>query len=335
MAKIAIIDFKNQDMGLKILFPEADYFILEEEFDRRRIYNKYNITPIVHIKDVNVYDYITDEKYDTVFIIAGLYGTLKKYYNKEKTDHFCEKTQKNLIEVTEFINKKNFKHICFFDNYDYDYDPNIVFDSEFIKNKNIIFFKRYYNKEKLYKTNVYPFPFITFGHECNIDIINSLSFSPIKYRRIFFSGSLLIHDDKIYGLYRNRKDIFEKITNKIQIYAIWNVPNDIFMKEMKESKYSLDLLGVGDPNTRTYEILSSGSLKLGQRSNLKWPFEDDFCEETIFDDENDLLEKITQLENDEELYKKCIVKQNEIVEKYMNAEYLKNYIIFINHNNSI
>lgn len=43
------------------------------------------------------------------------------------------KKPKKLIEVTEFINKNNFKHICFFDNYDY--DPNIAFDSEFIKIK--------------------------------------------------------------------------------------------------------------------------------------------------------------------------------------------------------
>jgi len=48
MTSIAIIDFKNQDMGLKMVFTEADYFILEEEFDRTIINNKYNIQPIIH-----------------------------------------------------------------------------------------------------------------------------------------------------------------------------------------------------------------------------------------------------------------------------------------------
>jgi len=62
---------------------------------------------------------------------------------------------------------------------------------------------------------------------------------------------------------------------------------------------------------------------------LKWTFdnEDFFCEETIFDDENDLLHKILNLENDPELYKKCIDKQNEIVRKYMNIEILNEYIL--------
>ena len=32
--KIAIIDGLNQYMGLKILFPEADYFISRIEFDK-------------------------------------------------------------------------------------------------------------------------------------------------------------------------------------------------------------------------------------------------------------------------------------------------------------
>ena len=31
--KIAIIDGLNQDLGLKILFPEADYFINRIQFD--------------------------------------------------------------------------------------------------------------------------------------------------------------------------------------------------------------------------------------------------------------------------------------------------------------
>jgi hypothetical protein len=98
------------------------------------------------------------------------------------------------------------------------------------------------------------------------------------------------------------------------------------MNEMINSKYSLDLLGVGDPNIRTFEILCSGSLRIGERTNLKWTFDDEFYEETIFDDANDLLYKIIRLENDPELYKKCLDKQNEIVRKYMNLDYLKKYI---------
>ena len=99
------------------------------------------------------------------------------------------------------------------------------------------------------------------------------------------------------------------------------------MRELASSKYCLDLLGVGDPNIRTFEILSVRSLRIGQRSNLKWPFPDEFCEETIFDDENDLFEKINKLESSPELYIRCLQKQNDIVDKYMNPIYLKRYIL--------
>lgn len=319
--KTAIIDIKNQDTGLKILFPESDYFILEEEFDRTRLNTKYNITPIIHNKPVNAFEYITNNKYDNLFIIAPLYGYLIK------------KIEKNiyLSMLIDLINSNEFKNICFFDNNDYDYDPNILFDEDFIKEKCIKFFKRYYNKEKKYNTNVYPFPYITFGNRCNIENVSDLFYKNIntdeKICRIFFSGTPLVHIDNEYGLIRNRRDMLINIQTLLNIHNPGQLPHELFMNEMKNSKYSLDLLGVGDPNTRTFEILCSGSLRIGERSNLKWTFDDEFCEETIFDNANDLLEKIINLENDPELYKKCIDKQNEIVRKYMNIDSLKKYIL--------
>jgi hypothetical protein len=327
--KIAIIDFLNQDCGLSILFPEADYFILEEQFDRTRINNKYNINPIVHNKDVNVYDFITDEKYDTIFIIAGLYGAIDKYYN-ENNEYFNEKMKTYLLKVIELINKNNFKTICFFDNFDYDYDPNTILDNKFIKSKGIVFFKRYYNSEKIYNNNVFPFPYITFGHQCNIELVTNLhtNDSSAKIDRIFFSGSPLHHVDLTYGIIRSRREMLNKISGKLNLYNPGYMQHELFMREMKNSKYSLDLLGIGDPNTRTYEIISCGSLRLGERSNLKWTFDDSFCEETIFDNEHDLLVKLIRLENDPQLYERCLNKQNEIVRQHMNTDVLRNYILF-------
>jgi spore maturation protein CgeB len=95
---------------------------------------------------------------------------------------------------------------------------------------------------------------------------------------------------------------------------------------MKKSKYCLDLLGVGDPNVRTFEIISCGSLRIAQRSNLTWNFEEDFCEETYFDDENDLFNKINLMNSDGALYQKCLDRQNYIVQKYMNVKCLKEYV---------
>jgi hypothetical protein len=278
---------------------------------------------------MNIFETVSSKDYDTVFIIIGIYGALTKYNNKSKS--YSENACQKLIEIIEFINNNSFENICFFDNYDYDYDPNIGFERNFIKEKDIKFFKRYYNKEKKYESNVHSFPYITFGHECNLDILNNfeknIGSSTKKIPRIFFTGSPLVYIDETYGIIRNRKEMLLKIMRKMELHYPDYLPNDVFITEIKNSKYSLDLLGVGDPNTRTYEILSCGSLRLGQRSNLKWTFDDEFCEETIFDDENDLLEKIIRLENEEGLYEKCMAKQNEIVSKYMNNIVLRNYIM--------
>ena len=55
--RIAILDSVNQDIGLKILFPEADYFIHNSEEptinDRKNSYNYYNFTPDKDLTKIN------------------------------------------------------------------------------------------------------------------------------------------------------------------------------------------------------------------------------------------------------------------------------------------
>jgi hypothetical protein len=77
--KIAIIDTANQDVGLKILFPDAEYFSIIEQFDRTVYYDRYNF----HCRrDVET---IHSEIYDTLFVISPLYNTLKQYKSQENT----------------------------------------------------------------------------------------------------------------------------------------------------------------------------------------------------------------------------------------------------------
>jgi hypothetical protein len=65
---------------------------------------------------------------------------------------------------------------------------------------------------------------------------------------------------------------------------------------------------------------------LAERANLKWNFDDDFCEETYFSNEHELYDKLLKLESNAVLYNKCLRKQKEIVAKYMNIQHLRNYI---------
>ena len=329
--KIAIIDGINQDIGLNILFPEADYYIHSAEIDKSISFHKYNIQPRYD------WDSITDQKYDYLFIIISLYDT------KFGTPFFKQNVYDILQKELEIIENNNFKKVCFFDNYDYDYDPNDILQND----KITFFFKRNYNKTKKYKENVKPFPFIMFGETSIIEklehhkVIYDYDYdydydNDIKHNRVFFSGTLFVHDDPQIDYCRNRMQIYSDISD-----FIYN-PGDLsyfeFLKELHDSKFALDLNGVGDPNKRTFEILSQGTLRIAEYNDLQWPFIEPtqikhaFPEETIFKDGNDFKNKILTLSNDPILYDKCLQQQNDIYLTYFNASWIKNYLLsFLYH----
>jgi hypothetical protein len=332
MSRIAILDCHEQDPGLKILFPEADYYVFMKGCYKGEIYNKHNICPHYHDIEFNVFDKINDTKYDSLMIVYNIYDGILKYNGITKTTFFKESNLIFLDKVMLLILKNNFKNVFLFDNYDYNYDSNIISSvsevyGHIIKTKNILFFKRNFNKDIHYEQNVFPFPYIMFGNFCNINtLISTPPTRNIIIPRVFFSGTLFEHNDPVYGIFRNRRKTMEKITRFINVDYQNNLPHDVFLSALSNYKYSLDLLGVGDPNIRTFEILWSNSLRLAERSNLKWNFDDDFCEETYFSNEMELFNKLMLLENDTALYNKCLQKQKYIVSTYMNVSALRNYI---------
>jgi hypothetical protein len=307
--KIAIIDIYNQDIGLKILFPDSDYYIFRIESDRSESLKKFNINIRYDIENIN------DKNYDTIFIIASLYDS------KIQTNFFKQYTYDSIEKIKQIITQNNFKNICFFDNYDYDYDPNDI-----INNNKITFFKRNYNKNKYYKDNVHSFPFIMFGEKSIVEkVLQNKETNKNSINRIFFSGTLFEHNDVQNNWYKNRIRLYNDISN--YIYNPGKVDYNTFLDEIHNSKFCLDLNGVGDPNKRTFEILSQGSLRIGEFNTLKWNFKEEFSEETIFKNKEEFVEKIVLLLNNEELYKKCLENQNNIFKKYFNIEYLRNYIL--------
>lgn len=311
--KIAVIDGVNQDIGLNILFPEADYYINSREIDKSKNMSKYSITPRTDVKNVN------DSNYDILFIVIALYDA------KPGTRFFKPNIKAILDKELDLINNNNFKKVCIFDNYDYDYDPNEILECDKID----LFFKRNYNKQKNYRNNVVPFPFIMFGEVSLIEKIveNNLNREIKKQNRIFFTGSLFHHNDEQLGYVRDRRGIYRKI--KQYIYNPGRLSYNIFLYEIASSKYALDLNGVGDPNKRTIEILSQGTLMISEYNDLKWPFEegDGFNKEVQFKDEIEFIKKINTLNSDAKLYKNCLDNQNYLFDKYFNLKWIKDYIM--------
>lgn len=308
--RIAIIDGVNQDIGLNILFPNADYFINNTELDKSSNMKKYNINPCYDWSKIN------DTNYDYLFIIIALYDA------KQDTVFFKQNIYNILHRELDIINNNNFKKVFIFDNYDYDYDPNDIINNDKIN----LFFKRNYNKTKNYKKNVVPFPFIMFGETSIIEKIESCDLlKGDRIPRIFFSGTLFEHNDPQINYYRNRNTIYNHISNKI--YNPGNLSHTSFLQELKKSCFGLDLNGVGDPNKRTFEILSQGTLRIGEYNELKWPFDEEFSQETIFKDAIDFNNKIESLMKNNELYNECLNNQNIIYGKYFNKNWIMNYIL--------
>jgi hypothetical protein len=201
--KIAIFDGLNQDIGLKILFMEADYFIHNDEDctreSRCQSYLKYNFIKNNDLSQIN------DSNYDYLFIILPLYNILK-------TNYFHENTEISFNKIINIINNNNFKFVAFFDNYDFDYDPTIYIDNPKIN----IFFKRNYNKTKKYKENVVPFPFIMFGEKsliekCDTELVDKENYFMEKVNRVFFTGTIFSADYNYpdMDIKRDRKELYD------------------------------------------------------------------------------------------------------------------------------
>jgi hypothetical protein len=164
-----------------------------------------------------------------------------------------------------------------------------------------------------------------FGEVSLIEKIEHTYYSAFKYNRVFFTGGLFIHDDPQINYCRDRKTIYNKISN--YIYNPGHLNYNDFLQTLRTSKYSLDLNGVGDPNKRTFEILSQGSLMLSQFNELKWPFEESFSEETIFKNETEFVNNLIKLNANDELYKRCLYNQLYIYNKYFNKKWIKEYVL--------
>ena len=188
---------------------------------------------------------------------------------------------------------------------------------------------------RTYDVNVVPFPFIMFGQTALVEKIDNNNNRNIVRKdadminRVFWSGSLYTHIDDEYPWLRDRRSIYMQICNLDRniLYNPGHLPYDTFLNEINKSKFTLDLLGVGCPNMRTFEIISTNSLRVAQYSDVVWPFDEQFSEETIFKDATEFVAKINALNQNPELYRKCLENQHNIVNKYFNKKWIKDYIL--------
>jgi hypothetical protein len=320
--RVCIIDPVVHIPSLKILFPEAEYYAHEPD-DFFKFASTHHYT---RQENLNAYgfEYRTDwetinsDKYDYLFIsvpLADFYDTI----STELIPYVTRMKEK----IKNIIDNNSFKCVILFDTYDYDYDPSVM-NTDW---KVDYYFKRNYNKTKQYSVNVIPFPYIMFVKPCVLGIVlnSTENTSHEKINKALWAGSVYNHIDNKHQIYRMRADILEQIRNYIDV-GIFS--ENEFLLKLKQYKVIVDLIGVGDPNKRTLEILSSGSLMLSMCGDLEWGFEDGdaFHPDTFFKMADDFKYKLDRILNDEEHYKACLTQQKIIVKKYFNKKWLRSYI---------
>jgi hypothetical protein len=337
MERICIIDVNNMDIGLKVLFKTADYCVINQEpelqWSKHEAYNRLGFRPIVLRNDL-----IIEKPYDTIYII---YPLIHSYVGSPS---FLEKFNNYWLFMLQLFANNNIRisnggKMKIIDNYDYNYCPindvnNIQYPKDVVSNCNFTttFYKRNKSKKGNYSSNVKPFPFIIFGYQSPIDVLLGgyrIDNGGNKINKLFFYGAFLIHNDPTYNVFINRKIVIDKIRNKFDDFIEINEPRltfEEYIYKMSQYKFALDLLGVGEPNKRTFEILSCNTLMISQKGNIDWGFDDgdDFSEETVFSGDNvdELYDKLQHLINNDALYKKCLENQIYLRQKYMSRDAL-------------
>jgi spore maturation protein CgeB len=323
--KLCIIDPAHHLPGLIRLFPEADYYAhLPDTF-----FNYYwtNHMPPAEFEKYYQFQYrtdwnsITSENYDCVFIVFPLYDA----YGKKPFQHDIASAM--IERIYTLLRSQSFLHVSLFDVHDYPYDPSLYKDQPVNT-----FFKRNYSLKHSYSSNVFPFPLSMFLRPCvlwnMIDHIEKTSSidSSLKIMDAIWIGGTYTHTDHNESIVRDR----EGIHREIQPYIISHrhLPYHEYLNTMKKYAIAIDLVGVGDPNKRTFEILSSSSLLMTNITELNWGFDmgDSFSDLCVFSNGDDFLRKKTVLLENKEMYDEALTTQIHLVRKYFNKDRLRSYI---------
>jgi len=318
--KVVILDPRVMSPGLTDIFDARyDYFVMPYND-----INDNNVMPdsfferysFLYREDI---DSITSDEYDTLCIVYP--PTLLVNPAQTHTQQFKEACAYHKEFIDSLLSTQSFKNVFWFDNDDITDDPSLIYPSTYVTH----WFKRNYSSLLTYSQKVVPFPFFMFGLTCPLwRILHRPCINPNKIDRVYWSGGSYGSLEKSYA---TRKDILQYMKPYIEEFFVY--PADVYVQEVAKSKFSLDMNGAGDPNIRTFEILSTDSLLIQQAKYLVWGFDkgEGFSEETIYTTPEECLEKIKRLRADPVLYQKCLENQLYIKRKYFNVDWLRSYIL--------
>lgn len=271
-----------------------------------------------------------NEHFNNLFLVIPVYDI--KGIDKQKGNIHVFNLFNNLLNKYKYY---IYNKIIIIDNYDWDYNS-----FECLKLLNLkydLILKRVYSNKNIhnYKDNVYSYPFVMCTNNDPFwNLLNKNHFiNNEKKNKIIWSGTLFKFNknNEDVNEYCNRSNVINDFSKKYpECIDIKSIPYCNFLNEISLYKYCLDLRGCSRLNKRLYEILSTDCLLLAEKIDIIWPFEenDSFSDECFFEPGNtdDLYNKFTNFENNNDLYIKCLENQKYIVKKYFNNDWIWSYI---------
>jgi hypothetical protein len=319
--RICILDPAAHCPSLKQLFPRADYYAHSPDAFFHHCTTKHYTPSQFHTEYGFQYrtdwNTITSANYDTVLVCVPL----ADYF--QPISHELDTSVANMSgRIETLLNKGTFR-VGLLDTYDYDYDPSKMNTRWRVD----VYWKRNMNSAKSYAPNVHPFPFMMFVKPCVLGMVlqTSQRTDMPSIPKALWAGGVYNHVDTKNGVYRMRKDMFDAVSNMMDSVRC---SESEYKRLLGTYKIGVDLIGVGDPNKRTFEILFSGSLLFTQCKHLMWGFEDGdgFHPNTMFETAEEFKQKLRLLLEKEDMYQDCMNQQRDIVKKYFHKTWLRNRI---------
>ena len=326
-----ILDPLTHAPHLKILIPNSLYYTRQNNvsypgghYSNNEFEKKFNFNLL---EELNIIE--SANNFNNIFIILPVLST-EKIHQGDSSAAWIELYK---LLYNTYINKVSGK-VIIFDNHGGDYNPTDYLSKFNFKYDTII--KRVYSNRNKYQENIYAYPFIM---DTNNDPMYNLFNTQIiesnskKINKILWAGTLHKYDEEWDNNNNNehcdRTQLLNSILSKTpNIVDIKNVPYNLYFSTMSLYKYTLDLRGTSRLNKRLYEILSTDTLLFAERIDVIFPFDkgDKFSEECFFSDATELYNNYLKLENNNDLYKKCLENQKYLVKKYFNNNWLWKYI---------
>jgi hypothetical protein len=345
---IAILDILHQDTGLKLLFPDADYFSF---CHNPAVAGKYpDVLPSLDIEKFAT-NTATDAAYTHIFIIAPLYNCRLEY--NTKNPQFSHDLYNYFCVTIDILRGAAAPKIAWFDTHEYNYDPNQIIAPDIAAKS--VFFKRNYANNIVYRANVVPFPYVgSCGQsgEVAIDIITRAAAAdtlpspwatddpnpePGGFNRLFYVGALKSHHNPVYGAHTDEIEMMQRIKGTVGEYLIYRekMPDcGAYQIELARSWFCLYLCEKGNaPSGRIFDILASGSILLRQcplrgEGAFVWGAAPD-GKVVGWDTENQLYECLNALGENKKTYEMCREQQRDLVTKYMSKTALCDFILHI------